>query len=91
MSIRSTLIVAAAFATLGAQVGPAFADGGYSPGPHIKSRPTTACRMASGTWDARTTTTPTQQCNKMTGGGADRITKNQRGCNNRGCGHDLSA
>jgi len=32
MSIRSTLIVAAAFATLGLQLGPAFADGGYSPG-----------------------------------------------------------
>ena len=35
MSIRSTLVstlmVAAAIATLGIQVGPAFADGGYSP------------------------------------------------------------
>ena len=82
MSIRSTLIVAAAFATLGAQVGPAFADGGYSPGPHIKSRPTTACRIASDTWDARTTSTPTQQCNKIDW---------WWGCNNRGCGDDLSA
>jgi len=36
--------------------------------------------MASGTWDARTTSTPTQQCSKMTGTGADRITK-QRGVN----------
>jgi len=31
MSIRSTLIVAAAITTLGITIGPAFADGGYSP------------------------------------------------------------
>ena len=32
MSFRSTIIAAAAIAMLGIQVGPAFADGGYSPG-----------------------------------------------------------
>ena len=43
--------------------------------PEIKSRPITR-GMARGTWDARQVSRPSHQCNKMTGGGAHRITNN---------------
>jgi hypothetical protein len=48
MSIRSTLIVATAIATLGVQVGPAFAAEGFSPGTANKKP--SYYSMADGKW-----------------------------------------